>query len=428
MNLEKVVENSHITFESWRETEISYRQDLLKKLSQLLELNKKDLAEIITREMGKPISQSLAEVEKSAQMIHYYAELKNVLEPEVFHSNYRLSKVYYEPKGVILGVMPWNFPFWQVLRFAVPSILAGNSILLKHASLCFESGEKIQELFLQAGFDKYLFQNLKLKHSEIEILLENPKVRGVSLTGSEKAGSFVASLAGKNLKKSLLELGGSDAFIVLNDADLALSAREGALSRLQNCGQTCVAAKRFIIQEEVYEDFMELFKMEFKNYVPNNPFSLETKIAGMSREDLADELEGQYKKALDYGAEIIVPLQRIDKKVFMPGILLVGKNNPILKEEVFGPLALVLKAKTDEDALEIANDTPFGLAGALWTKSLERQEFFIKRLEVGTLSINRMTRSEAGFPFVGRKNSGYGVELSYLALKEFVDMKMVVIS
>ncbi|TXF77807.1 aldehyde dehydrogenase family protein [Chryseobacterium sp.] len=413
-------------FHDWKKIPFGERQKLLKKLAKILKNNSEKYAKIITGEMNKPISQSIAEVEKCALMIDYYAKASNVLKPEKIETEFRISEIHYVPKGVILGVMPWNFPFWQVLRFAVPSILAGNTVVLKHASICFGSGNSIEKIFLEAGFPKGIFQNLEIGHDEVKEVLENPMVKAVSLTGSEKAGAEVASTAGKNIKKSLLELGGSDAFIVLDDADFENAAESGAKARLQNCGQACNAGKRFIIQKNVEKEFLPVFVKEYQKYVPGNPLKKETKIAGMARPDLADELEKQYRKAIKFGAEIILPLERISDIGFIPGLIKVKAGNPILEEELFGPLGMVMIAKNDKEALEMANDIPFGLSNSVWTKDKKRQQFFIENLDSGTVSINKETSSDPRLPFGGAKSSGYGVELSLLALKEFVTVKTVV--
>lgn len=416
------------TFHIWKRVSFEERQLFIKKAAEIIENKAEEYGKMITKEMGKPISQSVAEVKKSGKMMAYYAEIESVLKNEIIPSEYEISEIHYEPKGVILGVMPWNFPFWQVLRFAVPTILAGNTVVLKHASICRESGDAIERLFLEAGFPKGVFQHLKIGHSEVQKVLEHKAVKGVSLTGSSLAGSMVASVAGKHIKKSLLELGGSDAFIVLDDADLSKAAEIGALARLQNCGQTCVAAKRFIIQKSVEDEFLNHFIKEYQTFVPGNPMDKETKISGMARPDLADELEVQYKKALDFGAEILLPLNRISETIFQPGLILVKEGNPILQEEIFGPLGMVLLAENDEEALKLANDIPFGLANSVWTNDKERQRFFIENLESGTVNVNKMTSSDPRFPFGGTKTSGYGTELSHLALKEFVNMKMVIVT
>ncbi len=426
MILSKKIDSAHQSFLQWRDIPFSTKQKHLIKLAELLEKNAEKFGKNITREMNKPVSQSIAEVKKCALMARFYANAENILKPEKIKTEYKVSEIHYAPMGVILGVMPWNFPFWQVLRFAVPAILAGNTVVLKHASICFGSGKMIEKLFLEAGFPKGIFQNLEIGHAEVKTVLENPLIKGVSLTGSEKAGAEVASIAGKNIKKSLLELGGSDAFIVLDDANLKKAAESGAKARLQNCGQACNAAKRFIIQKNIEKEFLPLFITEYQKYIPGNPLKKETNLSGMARPDLADELEKQYKKALKNGAEIILPLKRISDQAFEPGLIRVKKGNPILLEELFGPLGMVMIAKNDEDALKLANDIPFGLANSVWTKTKKRQEFFIQNLESGTVSINKETSSDPRLPFGGAKSSGYGTELSMIALKEFVTAKTIV--
>ena len=412
-------------FKEWKNVSFAERQKLIAKAAELFKSKSEEFGEIITKEMNKPISQSISEVEKCALMMNYYAEAENVLQPDKIESEYSISEIHYVPKGVILGVMPWNFPFWQVLRFATPAILAGNTVVLKHASICFGSGNAIEKIFIEAGFPEGIFQNLEVGHQEVKEILEHPIIRGVSLTGSEKAGAEVASIAGQKIKKSLLELGGSDAFIVLNDADLDEAAKVGALARLQNCGQTCVAAKRFIIQKDIEFDFLPKFIEEYKQYIPADPMNKETKLGGMARPDLADDLEKQYQKALDNGAKAIIPLERISGTEFNPGLISVKEGNPILQEELFGPLGMLMIAQNDDEALEMANNIPFGLSNSVWTKNTERQQFFINGLESGTVNINRMTSSDPRFPFGGTKSSGYGTELSILALKEFVTAKTI---
>nr|WP_314495491.1 aldehyde dehydrogenase family protein [uncultured Chryseobacterium sp.] len=427
--MEQSIENKLLkaddAFKDWKNFSFGDRQKLIAKAAELFKSQSEEFGAIITKEMNKPISQSISEVEKCALMMGYYAEADNVLQPEKIDSEYSISEIHYVPKGVILGVMPWNFPFWQVLRFATPAILAGNAVVLKHASICFGSGNAIEKIFLEAGFPEGVFQNLEVGHKEVKEILEHPAVKGVSLTGSEKAGAEVASIAGQKIKKSLLELGGSDAFIVLDDADLDEAAKVGALARLQNCGQTCVAAKRFIIQENIEFDFLPKFIEEYKKYTPADPMNKDTKLGGMARADLADDLEKQYQKALDHGAEALIPLERVSDNEFNPGLIIVKEGNPILQEELFGPLGMIMIAGNDNEALKLANNIPFGLSNSVWTKNTERQQFFINGLESGTVNINRMTSSDPRFPFGGTKSSGYGIELSLLALKEFVTAKTI---
>lgn len=426
MNLENKLAKSQTAFENWKTVPFTEKQKLLQKLASLLEKDAEKFGKIITQEMNKPITQSISEVQKCALMTRYYAEAENILKPEKIKTEFRVSEIHSVPKGVILGVMPWNFPFWQALRFAVPAILAGNTIVLKHASICFGSGNMIEKLFLKAGFPKEVFQNLEIGHEDVKKVLENPIIKGVSLTGSEKAGAEVASIAGKNIKKSLLELGGSDAFIVLDDADFKKAAANGAKARLQNCGQACNAGKRFIIQKNIEKEFLPMFIKEYQKYIPGNPLKKETLIGGMARPDLADELEKQYKKALKFGAEIILPLERISKNEFIPGLIKVKAGNPILQDELFGPLGMVMIAKNDKEALKLANDIPFGLSNSVWTKDKKRQQLFIDHLESGTVSLNKESSSDPRLPFGGAKSSGYGTELSLHALKEFVNMKTIV--
>ena len=426
MNLTNHINAAQKTFLEWRKVPFTDRQNLLLKLADTLEKDKDKFANLITTEMHKPISQSIAEIEKSSGMIRFYANAENVLKAEKIETEFSVSEVHHDALGIILGVMPWNFPFWQVLRFAVPAILAGNVILLKHASICFESGDAIQKVFKDAGFPDDIFQNLRIGHNEIKEILENPLVRGVSLTGSEKAGSEVAALAGKNIKKSVLELGGSDAYIVLDDADVEKAATEGPGGKLQNTGQVCNAAKRFIIHENAKQEFVPKFITEYNSYQPADPFQMETKLSKMARPDLADELEKQYKKAQKDGAEVVLALERISESEFRPGIILVKEGNPILQEELFGPLAILMIGKDDEEILRLANDIPFGLGNSVWTKDKKRAQYFIDHLESGTVSINKSTSSDVRLPFGGAKSSGYGVELSLHAIKEFTQIKTVV--
>jgi succinate-semialdehyde dehydrogenase/glutarate-semialdehyde dehydrogenase len=426
MDINNKLQTAQKTFETWKNVPFPEKQKLLAEMAKILDSEAENFGKIITTEMNKPITQSIAEIHKCALMIRYYADAENILKPDKIETEFRISQIQYVPKGVILGVMPWNFPFWQALRFAIPAILAGNTVVLKHASICFGSGNAIEDVFLKAGFPQGVFQNLEIGHAEVKKVLENPIVKGVSLTGSEKAGGEVAAIAGKNIKKSLLELGGSDGFIVLDDADFQKAAESGANSRLANCGQACNAAKRFIIQKNIEEEFLPIFIKEYQQYVAGDPFSKETNLAGMARPDLADDLEKQYEKALENGAEIILPLKRISENEFIPGLIKVNSGNPILQDELFGPLGMVMIADDDHHAVTLANDVPFGLSDSVWTNDKNRQQFFIDNLQSGTISINKSSSSDPRLPFGGTKSSGYGTELSLVALKEFINVRTVV--
>ena len=425
-SLQNKLQQSEKAFQCWKNIPFSERQKLLSRLSKILLKNKQDLGLLITKEMNKPISQSIAEIEKCVGMIDYYSQAENILKPEKVKTELQISEIRHEPMGVILGVMPWNFPFWQVLRFAVPAILAGNTVVLKHASICLKSGNTIQAFFEESGFPKNLFTHLKVSHDEVEEMIANPLIKGVSLTGSEAAGRKIAETAGKNLKKCVLELGGSDAFIVLEDADLDAAAKDAAQARLQNCGQTCVAGKRFIVHSKIYKTFLPKFIEAYKKYQPANPESETTKLGLMAREDLASDLEKQYRKAIKNGASVILPLEKIGNMAFEPGLIEMNSENCIANEELFGPLGMIFKVKNDEEALRMANSTMFGLANAVYTRDKKKAMYFAENLESGSVAINQVFRSDWRMPFGGRKNSGYGVELSLNALKEFTVLKSII--
>lgn len=413
-------------FRAWKNVSVAEKQKHLRRLAELLNMNKQKYGEMITSEMNKPISQAIGEIEKCAGMTLYYADAENVLAPEVVETGHSLSVIHHEPMGVVLGIMPWNYPFWQVLRFAVPAILAGNTVVLKHASICLGSGDAIEALFLDAGFPEGIFQHLVISHDEVEELISNPVIKGVSLTGSEAAGRKIAETAGRNLKKCVLELGGSDAFIVLDDADIDKAAVDAVQARLQNTGQTCVAGKRFIIQSSIYEEFVAKFIAAYKKNHPSDPRDKDTVLGSMAREDLADGLTEQYQKAIENGAQPLVALTRVGSSGFEPGLIEVNASNPVLGEELFGPLGMVLKADTDEEILRLANDTMFGLANAVYTKNRGRAMYFATNLESGSVAVNQVFRSDWRMPFGGRKNSGYGVELSLYALREFTILKSII--
>lgn len=411
--------------EKWAKVSFKDRQALIQNLSENILKNVDEYSKIITEEMHKPISQSKGEVKKCALVADYYTNAENILAPENVESELSVSQVLYQPMGVILGIMPWNFPFWQALRFAIPTVLAGNTILLKHASLCKGSGRAIEELFRKSGFPEGILQNIEYSYADIEELLTHPLVKGVSLTGSENTGRKIASLAGANIKKSLLELGGNDAFIVLDDTDLEATAKQGAAARLRNNGQACTSAKRFIIQENIYNDFIEKLVTEFKKYELGDPFDEETILTGLASKSFADELQEQYEKAIQQGAEVILPLERVDDTSFKPGLIKMNLDNPMIDEEFFGPVAMVIPAKDDKEILEIANNSNFGLGNSVWTNSKERAYFFAENLESGTVSVNKMMTSDPRFPFGGTKNSGYGLELSLKTLTEFCVTKSI---
>ncbi|MEC5394455.1 aldehyde dehydrogenase family protein [Bergeyella sp. RCAD1439] len=424
--VDKLLTGVQEAFTKWKAYSFEQRQTYLIRLSAVLRENKAAFGGLITEEMGKPISQSLAEVEKCIGLVDYYASAENVLKEERVETDYEISMIRHEPMGIVLGVMPWNFPFWQVLRFAVPALLAGNAVVVKHASICLGSGRAIERCFRAAGFPQGIFTHVEASHEVVEEMIGHSLVRAVSLTGSEAAGRRVAEIAGRHLKKCVLELGGNDAFIVLDDAEVDKAAEDAALARLQNSGQTCVAAKRFIVHEGVYEAFMQRFLKAYQSFSPGIPTDARTVLGAMARKDLAQELRQQYEKAIGHGAEILLPLTAVGDQAFEPGLLLMNEDNPVADEELFGPLGMVFKVRNDEQALEIANATAFGLGNAVYTKSKEKALFFARSLESGSVAVNQIFRSDVRMPFSGRKNSGYGVEMSLYTLHEFTVKKSII--
>lgn len=425
-NLLKVSENTQL---SWRNLSIQNRISFLPQLAQLLLENKEEYATCITTEMQKPISQAIAEVEKCALLCNYYYEnAETFLATKNIKTEASESFVTYEPLGVILGVMPWNFPFWQVFRFAVPTIIAGNTVVVKHASNVPKSAELIQEIFEQAGFPKGCYQDLHIPSSEVAAVIANPIIKAVSLTGSEQAGVAVATEAGKHLKKCVLELGGNNAFIVLEDANLEKAVATAVNARMQNAGQSCIAAKRFFIQENIAAEFIAQFKIAIQNLKTGNPLAIETQIGSLARPDLAEELEVQVQKSIQMGAKLIIGGNR--KEAFYEPTLLteVTTEMPIFKEETFGPVAAITVFKTIDDAIELSNQSEFGLGVSIFTQDIDFIKTKISAFNEGAVFVNEMVKSDPRLPFGGVKKSGYGRELAKEGIKEFVNIKTVVIN
>ena len=420
------IQNSQTAFQDWKKTSFAKRSELFRKLSILLKKKEQELATLMTQEMGKPITQGKSEIEKCAWLCDFYAEkAEEFLSPVVKESDGSEAYVRYDPLGVILAVMPWNFPFWQVFRFAVPSLMAGNVGLLKHSSTSFGCGEAMESLFLEAGFPKNVFQNLLISGKQVKQVLENDYVKAATLTGSEAAGSSVAEIAGKNIKKTVLELGGSDPFIVLKDADIKTAAKTAVKARTQNSGQSCIAAKRFIIVKEVYEQFVEEFKNEMAKLKMGDPMDEKTDVGCQAREDLAKELEKQVNKSVEKGAKIILGGKR-NGAFYQPTILVdVKEGMPAFDDELFGPIASVIKAENETHAIELANNSEFGLGSSLWTSDMEKARKLASQIESGSVFINGMVKSDPRLPFGGIKKSGYGRELAINGIHEFVNIKTV---
>ena len=425
--ISKILEQAGETYKEYRNTSFGDRSAKMFKVAELLRSNVEELANLMTAEMGKLLSESRAEVKKCAWVCEYYAEnAEEFLSNRTIETDAEKSYVKYEPIGTILAVMPWNFPFWQVFRFAAPTVMAGNTALLKHASNVQGCAEKIEELFLKAGFEKGVFQNLAIGSSKVAGIIENPVVKAVTLTGSEGAGAAVAETAGKRIKKSVLELGGSNAFVVLADSNLKNAVDVALTARLQNGGQSCIAAKRFIVEEAVYDEFMEELKKRVEEYVVGNPKDEDIDIGPMSSVSQAETVEEQVVESKKQGAEIISGGKR-DNAFFEPTILTgVKPGMAAFDEEVFGPVfAVSPPVESPEEALELANNSTFGLGINVFTGSEKNAQLFIDNASEGAVFINAMVKSDPRLPFGGVKRSGYGRELSSEGIREFVNVKTV---
>ncbi len=424
-----IIDKVELEWQNWRNSSFKYRSNLMMALALELKTNKAHYAKIITDEMGKPINESLGEVEKSAWVCEYYAEqAEKMLTDEVINSDASQSFVSFEPLGIVLAVMPWNFPFWQVFRFAAPALMAGNAAVLKHASNVMGCAQSIEEAFHKAGFPKNIFRNLQIGSSKVEAVIKHPAIKATTITGSEYAGSKVAAASGKEIKKSVLELGGADAFIVLKDADLTEAAYWGVFSRMLNNGQSCIAAKRFILEESIAEKYIDLLQKELNNWPIGNPVDTTTKIGPLARKDLLQDIEFQVADAVSKGAKLICGGQSLSGNghYYPPTIIThITKEMRLYREETFGPVFSVFVVKNEDDAIAFANDSEFGLGGSLWTQNKEKGISLARKIESGAIFVNGMTKSDPRLPFGGIKKSGFGRELSHYGIKEFVNMKTI---
>ena len=428
---DSIIDDTFEAWLAWKNQQLEYRSALMKKASDVLRKNKEKYALLMTHEMGKLIGEAIAEVEKSAWVCDYYAEYAvKFLQDEIIETGAQKSFVAFEPLGIVLAVMPWNFPFWQVFRFAAPALMAGNAGILKHASNVPGCALAIEEIFREAGFPENLFRTLMIPGHQVEKIVENEKIAAVTLTGSEDAGSKTASSAGKNLKKTVLELGGSDPFVVLKDADLEKCARTAVIARMINSGQSCIAAKRFIVVKEVYDDFVGKCHELLMNYKPGNPANPETKLAPLARPDLVEDLHRQVTNSVGKGARLIMGGEKYHGKGFfyLPTLLTeVTTDMPVFYEETFGPVMSAIRAENEEHAIELANKSRFGLGGCVWTQDIEKGIRFARKIESGAMFVNGMTKSDPRLPFGGIKKSGYGRELSHYGIREFVNIKTIVV-
>jgi succinate-semialdehyde dehydrogenase / glutarate-semialdehyde dehydrogenase len=427
--LDAVLARAHAAHKQWRLTDPEARAQLATRLADLTRERQSDLAALATLEMGKLKKEALAEVEKCALGCDYYSvHAAPFLADETIYTDAGKSYVAYAPLGVVLCIMPWNFPYWQVYRFAVPAILAGNAVVLKHAPSVPQVALAIEALFRDAGFPEHVFQNAFVETGLVERAIASPHVQAVTLTGSARAGRAVAAQAGANLKKCVLELGGSDPFIVLADADLELASTQAVFGRFQNGGQSCIAAKRFILLPEVADEFLALFKQKITALKIGDPAMEDTQFGPMARYDLRDELHAQVLASIAAGAKAVIGCEPLPGKgnFYAPSILdNVTPAARAWREELFGPVAIVIRAKDEEDAIRIANDTPYGLGASLWSRDFARAEELGKRVEAGMVFVNGVVKSDPRLPFGGVKDSGFGRELSYHGIREFVNAKTV---
>lgn len=420
------IQKADKAFREWRKVSFKKRAIHMEALANKLEAQKKDLALMMTHEMGKPIRQAESEIDKCAWVCRYYAEnAESFLEDVSIETDAQKSFVRYNPLGVLLGIMPWNFPFWQFFRFAVPSVMAGNTVLLKHASSVMQCAKSIEKLFLDADFPEGIAQSIIIPAKRAESVIENPMVKGVSLTGSGAAGSIVSSQAGKNLKKTLLELGGSNAFIVFEDAAIQNAVDKAVWARYQNTGQSCIAGKRFFVHELIYEDFKAKYIEQVQKLEFGDPEKESTKIGPMATEKLAKELEEQLEKSLEKGAGLLMGGKR-DGAKFEPTVIEnIKPGMPAFDEELFGPIAAFASFKSEEEVIHLSNNSQFGLGVSICTQDKARMDRLIDQMEEGAVFFNELVKSDPRLPFGGVKNSGYGRELSRAGILEFVNQKTV---
>jgi succinate-semialdehyde dehydrogenase/glutarate-semialdehyde dehydrogenase len=407
---------------------VAERANLVRRVGELHVERRQELGEIIVREMGKPIEQALGEVDFAGDIYGFYADNAEELmadEPIKLLAGDGSAVVRRSSLGVLLGIMPWNFPYYQVARFAGPNLVIGNTIVLKHAPQCPESAEAMQKLFEEAGFPEGAYENVYATNEQIEWVIADPRVRGVSVTGSERAGAAVAEIAGRNLKKVVLEMGGSDPFILLGTDDLDKTVEDAVSARLDNTGQSCNAAKRFIVVDDLYEPFLERFTAALTAVKAGDPTSSDSEIGPLSSTAAADRLEDQVKRAIDQGAKVVVGGGR-EGNFFEPTVLTdIGPNNDAYREELFGPVAQVYRVSSEEEAVKLANDTPYGLGSFLMTTDPEQAERVANQIDAGMVYVNIVGADGAELPFGGTKRSGFGRELGTYGADEFVNKKLI---
>ncbi|MDX6531920.1 MAG: succinate-semialdehyde dehydrogenase / glutarate-semialdehyde dehydrogenase [Blastocatellia bacterium] len=432
--LDEKLQLAHTTFQRYRRTSFAERARTMLRAAEILEAEKKDFARMMTLEMGKPIVGAVQETEKCAWVCRYYAEnAERYLADELVETTATKSFVHFQPLGVVLAVMPWNFPFWQVFRFAAPSLMAGNVGLLKHSSNVPQCALAIEDIFRRAGFPEGAFQTLLIGSEVVPSVLEDSRVAAVTLTGSEPAGRSVASIAGKQIKKTVLELGGSDPFIVMPSADLDAAVTTAVKARTINNGQSCIAAKRFIVHTQIYDEFEKRFVEVMKALRVGDPLIESTDIGPLATEQILKDLEEQVQVSVAAGAKILTGGQKFKAEgdlargnFYEPTVLVdIPKGAPAYQDEIFGPVASLFRVANIDEAIELANGTSFGLGSAAWTRDDAERDRFVEELEAGSVFINGMVASDPRLPFGGIKHSGYGRELGVFGIREFVNVKSV---
>lgn len=428
--VDELVARAYGAYQSWRKTDLAERSGFLHRVANEMQRGSPEFARLATLEMGKRTKESMGELALSANIVEYYAANgEKFLEPQKIEARYGEAEIHYEPLGPLLGVMPWNFPYYQVMRFAAPNLMAGNVVLVKHSSSVPQTAIAIEELFrTAAGGKQGLYTNLLISGSRVGRVVEDPRIAGVSLTGGAEAGRAIAAKAGEKLKKVVLELGGSDPFIVLEDANIEKAVAHAVWSRMLNSGQQCTAAKRFIVVEPVAAKFLAGFTQALEKLQAGDPMDQRTTLAPLSSEDQAKKLVDQIDEAVAHGAKILLGGKRIDRPgAFVEPTIItdIKPSSPAYREEFFGPVALFFRAKDEAEAISLANDTPFGLGGAVFTENPDRGRRVAAQVESGMVWINHPTLSSPELPFGGVKNSGFGRELSPLGITEFVNKKLV---
>ncbi|MFH1372939.1 MAG: NAD-dependent succinate-semialdehyde dehydrogenase [bacterium] len=425
----RAISEADEAFRRWRRTTFTHRSELMHRAAEYQRRETDQYARLMSLEMGKTIREGRAEIEKCAWVCDYYADhAEKFLADEMIETDASRSLVAFEPLGVVLAVMPWNFPFWQVMRFAAPTLMAGNAGILKHASNVPGCALAIEEIFREAGFPPHLFKALLISAGQVENVITNPLIKAVTLTGSEPAGMQVAATAGRELKKTVLELGGSDPFVVLEDADLPQCVATSATARMINQGQSCIAAKRFIVVEPLVEQFQKEQTRIMQSLRIGDPLDEATQVGPMAREDLMAELDEQVQQSIQLGARLLCGGKRADRPgaYYLPTVLAdVKKGMPVYEQETFGPVSAIISVRDTEEAIAVANDSVFGLGGSVWSRDLKKAEEVARRIETGAVFINGMTKSDPRLPFGGIKRSGYGRELSHYGIREFVNIKSI---